>query len=59
LPKVTLEQYRRILEVKTARDALPSDKKLAREMGITVDGVRSIMRRGLTTYDRRADGKTP
>jgi transcription initiation factor IIE alpha subunit len=59
MPNVTVEQYRRLRAVKAARDALPTDKALAKELGISVSSVRSIMARGLLTYERgRKNGKT-
>lgn len=53
VPNVTKEQYRRILEVRAARAAIPSDKVLARELGMTTANVRSIMHRGLKYFERK------
>lgn len=33
-PPITLDQYRRLLEVRRLRAAIPSDKELARELGV-------------------------
>lgn len=38
-PKLTAKQRQRILEVVLARRALPSDKQLARELGISVSAI--------------------
>ena len=48
---VTLEQYRRILEVRRLRQLAPSDKELARELGLPVHTVSHALGRGLKRYD--------
>ena len=50
-PKITLEQYRRILEVRRLRQLAPSDKELARELGLPVHTVSHRLWRGLKRYD--------
>lgn len=39
-PKVTPEKFQRIAEVFAARRAVPSDKALARELGLTLSTIR-------------------
>lgn len=53
VPNVTEAQYRRILEVKAARAAIPSDKALARELGMSAANIQSIMHRGLKHFERK------
>lgn len=53
-PRVTEDQYRRIMAVRDARAGIPSDKVLARELGITVSTLRSIMWRRVKRFNRRA-----
>ena len=48
---VTLDQYRRILEVRRLRQLAPSDKDLARELGLPVHTVSHRLWRGLKRYD--------
>ena len=38
-PKLTVEQRQRIADVVSARRALPTDKQLARELGISVSAI--------------------
>jgi len=47
---VTEEQYRKLMEVKAARAAIPSNKVLAREFGLPVATVQTIIFRGLKRY---------
>lgn len=61
-PQVTLEQYRRIMEVRSARRAIPGNKALARELGINVATIGTTMVRGIKTYDhqlRDGHGRKP
>lgn len=46
-PKLTPEQRQRIIAVMIARRALPSDKQLARELGISVSSLYKTMERML------------
>ncbi len=48
--RVTEEQYRKLMEVKAARAAIPSNKVLAREFGLPVATVQTIIFRGLKRY---------
>ena len=51
-PTITREQYQRIIDVKVARAMLPSNKELARELGISPSTVNGLMIRGLKTYQK-------
>ena len=42
-PAATVEQYRRIVEVRDARRAIPTDKELARELGLPVYTITNLM----------------
>ena len=48
---VTLDQYRRLLEVRRLRQLAPTDKELARELGLPVHTVSHAISRGLKRYD--------
>lgn len=50
-PKVTIEQYKRILSVAAARRSVPSNLELARELGISLARVVQIMRHRIKRYD--------
>ena len=50
-PKLTLDQYRRVREVVRLRQLAPTDKELARELGLPVHTVAHAMSRGLKRYD--------
>jgi hypothetical protein len=54
---VTLAQYQRVLDVKAARAMLPTNKELARELGVPVSTIMGLIQRGLKSYQqpRRAD----
>lgn len=52
-PSVTFEQYLRIVEVRVARQRIPSDKELAIELGLNPLTVGQAMRRGIRFYERR------
>jgi hypothetical protein len=56
-PSVTLAQYQRVLDVKAARAMLPTNKELARELGVPVSTIMGLIQRGLKSYHqpRRAD----
>ncbi len=57
-PSVTLAQYQRVLDVKAARAMLPTNKELARELGVPVSTIHGIINRGLKVYrQRRPDGR--
>lgn len=51
-PLVTIEQYQRIVEVRRARAAIPTDKELAQELGLNPGTVSNVLRRGIKTFDR-------
>lgn len=44
-PKLSQEQRERIRRIANIRNALPTDKELAREMGVTPHAVRRWMRK--------------
>lgn len=48
--RITEEQYRKLMEVKAARAAIPSNKVLARQFGLPVGTVQTIISRGLKRY---------
>lgn len=48
---MTLEQYRRIVEVRRIRDSAPTDKELARELGLPVHTVANAMRGRVRQFD--------
>ena len=50
-PPITLDQYRRLLEVRRLRAAIPSDKELARELGVAPYIVASAIGRGYRHHD--------
>ena len=50
-PDMTLEQYQRISEVRAARKAIPTDKELARELGLRLYQIRRAMALGIKPYD--------
>jgi hypothetical protein len=50
---VTMAQYQRILDVKAARAILPTNKQLARELGVSVSTIHGIINRGIKTYHQR------
>ncbi len=52
-PKMTLEQYQRIMQVRAARKLIPGDKALARELGIPAATIRTTMVRGIKAYDHQ------
>jgi len=58
-PSVTMAQYQRVLDVKAARAVLPTNKELARELGVPVSTIHGIINRGLPTYHkpRGSDGR--
>ncbi len=57
-PSVTMEQYQRVLDVKAARAALPTNKELARELGVPVSTIMGLLGRGLKAYQpRKANGR--
>lgn len=51
-PRVTFQQYLRIVQVRLARSRIPSDKELAIELGLDPDTVGQAMRRGIRSYER-------
>jgi hypothetical protein len=51
-PRVTLEQYRRIVQVRMARAAIPTDKELAIELGLNPFTVANVLRRGIRAYEK-------
>ena len=61
-PVVTLEQYRRIREVRAARAALPTDEQLCFELGLNIGTMRTAMYREIERHeialrDERAAGR--
>ena len=58
-PSVTMAQYQRVLDVKAARAMLPTNKELARELGVPVSTIMGLIQRGLKAYHqpRRPDGR--
>lgn len=52
-PEMTLEQYKRIIEVRRMREATPSDKELARELGLRLYPIRRAMALGIKSYDHQ------
>lgn len=55
-PRITLEQYRRIAEVRRIREAAPTDKELARELGLPVHAVTNAMRGRIRRYEEMLAG---
>lgn len=51
-PKLTREQYLRVREIKAQRDAIPSDKHLAREFGVSERIIEHAMYAGIQRYER-------
>lgn len=49
--EITLEQYRRLVEVRELRRRAPCNKALAREFGVPVQTVANAIARGLKRYD--------
>lgn len=49
--RVTLAQYRRILEVKKMRALVPRNKELAKELGLPAHTIADVIHKGLKTYD--------
>jgi hypothetical protein len=50
-PTMTLAQYRRIVEVKRIRESAPTDKELARELGLPIYTVANAMRGRVRRFD--------
>lgn len=50
-PHLTREQYQRILEVKELRARTPSNKELARELGVGIAVIRKATYTGLRNYE--------
>lgn len=48
--RVTEEQYRQLMEVKAARAAIPSNKALARQFGLPIGTVQTLLSRGLKRF---------
>lgn len=48
---VTLEQYRRLVEVRKLRQQVPCNKTLSRELGLPVSTVANAISKGLKLYD--------
>ena len=51
-PKMTLQQYRALVAWKTQRDALPSLREIAAEIGVPLGRAKSAIRRGVKRFDR-------
>jgi hypothetical protein len=49
---ITLEQYLRIKEVGRARAAIPSDKELARELGVGIHAVQRVLHRPMKCHEK-------
>ena len=56
-PKLTAEQEQLLLEVATARSAIPSDKDLAAELGITEAAVWARLKRLKSAISERLNNK--
>ena len=50
-PSMTIEQYRRIVEVKRIRESAPTDKELARELGLPIHTIENAMRGRVRRFD--------
>jgi hypothetical protein len=50
-PSMTIDQYRRIVEVKRIRESAPTDKELARELGLPAYTVANAMRGRVRRFD--------
>jgi hypothetical protein len=50
-PRLTFEQYKRIVEVREARSQIPTDKELARELGLNPLSIKRSMIRGIKVFD--------
>lgn len=48
---VTLEQYRRLVEVRELRRRVPCNKTLSRELGLPVSTIQHAITRGLKSLD--------
>lgn len=51
-PKLTREQYLRVREIKAQRDAIPSDKHLAREFGVSERIIERALYIGIKRYEQ-------
>lgn len=51
-PKLTYEQYVRVREIRDRRAAIPSDKHLAREFGVSERIIEHAMYAGIQRYER-------
>jgi len=57
---ITIEQYRRIVEVRRLRESTPTDKELARELGLSVHTIGNAMRgRGIRRYELALRQESP
>ena len=45
------EQYRRVVEVRTLRARTPSNKELARELGVSLSVIHKALADGLRSYE--------
>ena len=50
-PNMSREQYRRVVEVRTLRARTPSNKELARELGVSLSVIHKALADGLRTYE--------
>jgi hypothetical protein len=50
-PNLTREQYRRVVEVRTLRARTPSNKELARELGVSPSVIHKALADGLRSYE--------
>jgi hypothetical protein len=50
-PTITLEQYQRVREVRRLRNLAPSDKELARELGLPIKTIQNAML-GIKCYEK-------
>lgn len=50
-PRMTPEQYQRVREVRRLRELAPTDKELARELGLPLKTIQNAMR-GLKCYEK-------
>lgn len=50
-PRLTPEQYARVREIKAQRDAIPSDKHLAREFGVSERIIERALYIGIKRYE--------
>lgn len=59
-PTISFEVYRRIAQVRDARKAIPCNKTLARELGLTPKKVNRAMEKPIRRYEAMlaAEGKT-